>query len=289
MLFTLFLFVFCLVVFFFVVKRMYRGQNDRLPVLSNRVNSHKNEIFIFSHANAHFPDTEIQPVISLQGEVPEIVVYENSRVAARYKIEPKANGMSLNGAYLHSSVRVNANSSVQIDGFISRDKEKYNRETDEGVRFQPFMLSDRGEANAMLKGAGTFARGLHYPGIVSGGTTRLVCICDQCKESFSLDFIHAGFSEIQYFYSENSKEVLFVKYGEIPNLPVQLQEHVDELVLQEVENNLPQSSDGKFRFYNTLRCPHCRAPYIDFEHNRHLRKTEYYAHYYLNTTPLYFS
>ena len=47
---------------------------------------------------------------------------------------------------LHSSIRINTNSSVQIDGIISKSRTTFD-ENGEGIRFQPFFLSDKEEEN----------------------------------------------------------------------------------------------------------------------------------------------
>jgi hypothetical protein len=294
MIYTLLLFAVLFGLFVIITKGVYRGKAVANPEsgserLEQRVNWYKNEIFINNDPLARNIDIEITPVIELKGKVPEIIIYEGSTKICTYKIEKKHGGINPDGAFLHASVRVNANSSVQIDGLLSKDPRKYDCANDEGIRFQPFFLSDRKEANDALKGQGAFARGLHYPGYISSGDMRLICVCDVCNDSFSLDFIHAGFSEVQYFYSEHSKEVIFVRYRDIPNMPLQLHKEIDEKLLAEVESELPVSNDGAFKFYNGLKCPHCNSMYIDFKRHKNLRSVEYYAHYHLNTEPKYYT
>lgn len=279
-----------LIILFFIIKKRPATleQVSALSKTKPRVSYYKNEIFIVNDLGS-YEDVEIEPVIPLSGEIPEIIIYEGDTKICTYKIHKKNSGINPDGTFLHASVRVNSNSSVQIDGFLSRSLARYDKDNDEGIRFQPFFLSDRSNINEQLKRQGTFARGLHYSGLISSGNIRLVCICDVCKESFSLDFIHAGFSELQYFYSENSKDILFVRYGEIENIPTQLQDGVNEMLLSEIESQLPMGEYGSFKYYNGLNCPKCNSVYIDFQNHKELRSVEYYAHYHLNTTPVYFN
>jgi hypothetical protein len=68
-------------------------------------------------------------------------------------------------------------------------------------------------------------------------------------------------------------------------MPAQLQETVDLTVLADVESKLPKSSDGSFRYYNSFKCPHCLAPFIDFNKYKDMRPKEYYGNTLLNDKP----
>lgn len=103
-----------------------------------------------------------------------------------------------------------------------------------------------------------FYRGLHYPGLITRGNISLSCICDHCGVSFRLQSFHAGFSNCDYMYSSSGLYTLV--YREAPATPI-------------------TAPDGStFARLNPLRCPHCQAPYIDFERYPSLRNTEYYGH-----------
>lgn len=133
-----------------------------------------------------------------------------------------------------------------------------------------------------LIGRGMIARGLHFPGYIDGKNVRLICICDHCKESFSVDFYHAGFSDAQYFYSSHSKETLMVSFSDIPKMPIHNQKEIDENMLTELEKKLPKTDDGQFKYYNPFCCPHCLAPFNNYEKFKEDRPNDYYAHFYLN-------
>lgn len=225
---------------------------------------------------------EITPVIKFNESSPEITIFEDNKIVRKFSIEPLKSNPNLNGQYLHSSIRINSNSSVQIDGIISNSSSEFDK-NGEGIRFQPFFLSDKEEENQKLKGLGMFDRGLHYSGLVSPTNVRLICSCDECKKSFGVQFFHAGFAEVQYFYSSNSKETLIVPYdNKLGPVPHQTQKDFDENLLIEIESKLPTTIDGKFEYYNSFKCPHCFADFINFRNNKELRQKEYYASYYIN-------
>lgn len=255
--------------------------ND-IDYINKRVKVQRNSIFIDNSFSLRNRQIEIEPIIELEGEIPSISIYEGSKLIRKFSIEPLKSNSNLNGQYLHSSIRINSNSSVQIDGIISNSSSEFDK-NGEGIRFQPFFLSDKEEENQKLKGLGMFDRGLHYVGLVTPSNVRLVCTCDECSKSFGVEFIHAGFAEVQYFYSSNSKETLIVSYdNKLSPVPHQTQKDFDENLLIEIESKLPTTVDGKFEYYNAFKCPHCFADFINFRENKHLRPREYYAYVYCN-------
>lgn len=250
--------------------------------ITKRIQVQRNSIFIDNSLMLRNRNIEIEPVIELEGEVPVITIYEGSKLLRRFEIEPLKSNPNLNGQYLHCSIRINVNSSVQIDGIISKSKTEFDK-NGEGIRFQPFFLSDKEEKNKEMRGQGMFDRGLHYAGLISPTNARLICVCDDCKKSFGVQFFHGGFSEKQYFYSTNSRETLAVPYNtDLGKVPFQNQKEINEAELKELENKLPHTEDGKFEYYNGFKCPHCYADYVDFRNGKANRPNEYYAHYYVN-------
>ena len=253
-----------------------------------RVTVQDNNIYIDNSNDNIGKSVEVQTVLAFTQPTPEITVFENNKIIHRYSIETLETNPDLAGQFLHSSIRILGNSAVMIDGIISRSHKSCPEWTDdnyEAVRLQPFFLSNANEKNIQLIGKGLFDRGLHFSGTVTPGTVRCVCICDHCKQSFSLQHFHAGFSEVQYFYSSGSRETLIVPYNALANMPTQLQEYLDPSALEEVENRLTASSDGKFRYFNSFKCPHCLAAFIDFERYPEMRPGEYYGNTLLNQKP----
>ncbi|WP_442592043.1 hypothetical protein ACSBL2_12540 [Pedobacter sp. AW31-3R] len=175
-----------------------------------------------------------------------------------------------------------------IDGIISKDRGRHPNWRDkdyEAIRFQPFHLSNAdGNLSKDLIGKGLFERGVYFSGTVTPTSVRAICICDVCNRSFTVQHFHGGFSENQYFYSEDAKQTLVVGYHEIEDIPNQLQKEVDETALTDLESKLlqPTRGTGRYRYYNSFRCPHCEVPFIDFEKNKEIRPTEYYGLRHIN-------
>jgi hypothetical protein len=252
-----------------------------------RINVKGGSIFIDNQKQNIGKALELETVFGLTIPLPEIKVYENQNLIHVFRVETLNSNPDLSGQFLHSSIRILANSGVMIDGIISKSNTSFAQWTDndyEAVRFQPFYLSDKYENNMALKGKGLFERGLHFSGTITPRGVRNICVCDSCNLSFTIQHFHSGFSEIQYFYSTDSKETLTVPYALIENLPTQLQQNIDSSKLEIVEAKLPKPSNefGSFRYYNSFKCPHCLKAYIDFEKYKEIRPQEYYGNVYIN-------
>jgi hypothetical protein len=227
-------------------------------------------------------------VINFDIPLPTINVFENNVLLKTFIIETLADNPNLEGQYFHISVRLLENDGVMIDGIISKQKDKHPEWLDkdyEAIRLQPFFLSTAKPILIQnLIGKGLFERGLHYSGTVTPTSVRVICICDKCNMSFTIQHFHAGFSESQYFYSDCSRQTLIVHNGEIKNLPIQLQKEIDEKIIAEVESEITKLTKGKsnYSYYNSFCCPHCLSPFIDFQKNKQIRPNEYYGNKYIN-------
>ena len=188
--------------------------------------------------------------------------------------------------WYHLSIRVHPSFACQADCVITDserfDPEAFAKGAAQGIRFQPFFISGAKVQNEELHGKGLFARGLHFSGTVTPGNVVLSCECDQCKRSFQIRSYHAGFSNSGYFYSESGKYTITVS-NSVAGCPAALSEP-DIAELSAVEATLPPAPDGThYKYLNPFRCPHCAAPYIDFQNNPKLRPGEYYGNYYVGS------
>ena len=228
-------------------------------------------------------------VIHLKQAVPMIRVYENKSLRRSFLLETLTINPDLSGQYFHISIRLQQNGAVMIDGVVSKYPDKHPTLQDEdfeGIRFQPFFLNTADPMiSQQLIGNGVFAKGLHYAGQVTPTSIRVICVCDKCNKSFTVQHVHAGFSRCQYFYSEASKQTLLVPYERFDNMPIQLQRTVDDNIICTIESKLPlpAAGNGEYRYYNSFCCPHCFSPYIDFQKNKQIRGSEYYALTYINS------
>lgn len=255
---------------------------------TKRIKIKGNDIYISKPGLFGQKAEEYLSVLSFDNPTPTIKVFENSTLLKTFNIETLTTNSNLTGQYFHISVRLLENDGVMIDGIVSKHNDKHPDWQDsdyEAIRLQPFFLTTADPTTKQLTiGKGVFERGLHYSGTVTPTTVRVICICDNCDKNFTVQHFHGGFSNSQYFYSDDSKQTLIVRYGEIKNLPTQLQKAVDEKIIAEVEAELPKPTKGKgsYRYYNSFCCPHCLSPYIDFQTNKQIRPTEYYGLKHIN-------
>ena len=208
------------------------------------------------------------------------------------KIEPGANVEFIDGeggihkhsmgelaGWAHFSLRIHSNLACQVDCALT-DSEVYDPEVfaegkGQGVRFQPFCQ-------------GLFWRGLHFSGTVTPGWVRLSCECDECSRSFQIQSFHAGFGNAGSMYSASGLYTIIID-GSEPGAPPALGE-ADPEATAELEGRLPLAPDGtRFGLWESFRCPHCGAPYIDYRAHPELRAAEYYGNYHIGMEPLRFS
>lgn len=155
------------------------------------------------------------------------------------------------------------------------------------VRFQRFYLPGAAGYED-LTGRGMFWKGLHVKGFITPGSTRLSLVCDICRETFTVESFHAGMMDFEYMYSGSGLYTLMISPEAMGSLP-----GLDQLTpeaLADFEAKAPPAPDGTgFRYYNPLRCPHCRAAVIDFERFPQMRPGEYYGCIQLGTRAVYWT
>ena len=252
-----------------------------------RINLKENNIYIDNSGVIFEKSEELRTVIKFLNPTPVLNIFENNDILFSIRIETLNENPDLTNQYLHCSIRVLPNSGVMIDGIISKSPTEYLNWKDdkyEAIRIQPFFLSNKKESNKALVGKGLFDRGLHFSGTVTPIGLRTICICDKCHLSFTIQHFHAGFSNVQYFYSSDSSETLVVPNRYFENLPHQIISPENDVALRELESKLPKPSNnnGEFKYYNPLRCPFCHHPFIDFEKHKKIRPNEYYGNTYIN-------
>ena len=190
--------------------------------------------------------------------------------------------------FMHLSLRIYRLADIDklvlaADGIVSAGRNSSPNIHETGTvafRFQPLVLGERYGLDPTFKGRSPIWRGLHYPGVVTPGTVTISCLCDECHSPFCLKPFHAGFSELQYFYSQDGQQTLVIPYSRYSNMPRQL----SDVGWEEFDNRLQELfPKERFRFHNPLRCPHCQAPYVDFETYPDARQKEYYGHAHVGT------
>lgn len=204
---------------------------------------------------------------------------------------PHIHSLAAFSGWFHISVRVHENLVCQADCVVAESKGDDPATLlaggATGIRFQPFFLPGAEVGNEQLRGQGLFARGLHFPGSITIGNVLLSCECDACHRSFLVQSFHSGFSNSGYFYSGSGKYTLTLR-DDVPGCPAALSVP-DPAQLAALETALPKAPDeSAFRYLNPLRCPHCSAPYIDFEAHPDQRPAEYYGNYLYGSEPIHY-
>lgn len=144
----------------------------------------------------------------------------------------------------------------------------------EAYRFQPLTIGEKNGIDPDHKGESMVQRGLHYAGYATSHNVYLSCICDECFQPFCLDPRFGGFADLLYFYSEDGLETLWMSFWGTVKEKDLTKEGVEEMDRQVAEMGQP----GNFRFLNALRCPHCRAPYIDYVKHPEARILDLHGH-----------
>lgn len=247
-------------------------------------------------------------VLTMRLDEEEIAVVNSADVPCELlpsrKIGPGANVEFIDGeggihnhsmgelaGWAHFSLRVHPNLACQADCALT-DSEVYNPEVfaagkGQGVRFQPFFLPGANVDLGQFRGQGLFRRGLHFSGTITPGWVRLSCECDECRQSFQIQSFHAGFGNAGYMYSASGLYTIIID-GTEPGAPPALGE-ADPETTAELEGRLPLAPDGtRFGLWESFRCPHCGAPYIDYRAHPELREAEYYGNYHIGMEPLKF-
>lgn len=251
----------------------------------NRATTSGQDIHIKNHGPYLQQAQSVTGVMELGDNLPMIRIFEDDKLNRTFRIEPLAANPHLQGQFWHFSIRIFENDGVMIDGIIAGNPTSTPAWTDsnfEAFRLQAFFLSTSEEKNTALIGKGLFAKGLHFAGNITPTSIRNICICPHCTQSFTLQHIHGGFSEMQYLHSADGSKTLLVHYNEIAGIPPQLANHIDQDLLKQAEAQLPAADTDNFRYYNPLRCPHCKTPFIDFIKFPEIRPQEYYGNKFIN-------
>ena len=253
------------------------GRRSRNPVLSVSFSGRE----LCTVQEGEIP-ADKRPVARLADpNTPELRLIDGGGRAYRYDLSSvAAEGFE----WFHFSIRVNPTHTVEADCLLSNSQNPpkedwWKEEKVKGLRFQPIYLSGCKASPDGLIGRGLFYRGLHFSGIITNASVSLLCICDYCQHSFRVQSFHSGFSNLSYFYCSKAPHTLVLS-NYLEGAPPFLGKP-DPKALAKLEACLPpcEKCGGAFRYLNPFRCPHCTAPYIDFQKHPNERETEYYGNH----------
>jgi hypothetical protein len=186
------------------------------------------------------------------------------------------------------SLRISAEGALQADCLLGKaaipNPDDFLFGLVRGLRLQPILLPGLSSSPGPSKGQGLFARGLHYPGILTRSNVSLLCLCDECRASFRLQPFHSGFAQSEYYYCNTGLHTLVIDDASLSR--VSAGSVTLESAQAEIERLLPpcRACHEAFQYLNPLRCPHCLSPYIDFRNHPEIRKGEYYGNYFFGTS-----
>ncbi|MEP6755778.1 MAG: hypothetical protein ABJA67_09775 [Chthonomonadales bacterium] len=216
------------------------------------------------------------------GDDPEVSFVDSAGFA---RVHDLTTAIEDGAKWVHISVSIRAGHVVIADCLLSETSkvpvEAFRK--GDAIRFQPFFLPEREEEIPDMRGRGLFMRGFHTSEQLTPQNVTLSCICDECTKSFRLITFHSGFKHISYMYCSEQPHTLLAQYDQAITPPIS--GPADPLLVARFEARIPPCliCGGVFRYYNALRCPTCKASYIDFEKFPEDREIEYYANQVYNS------
>lgn len=208
-----------------------------------------------------YEQTGVMPLASAE---PVIELYDDGVRTREYRLETEE-GESFAGKYFHVCVIAGHMGVpplwvVQIHGFVSDTAEEREMTSDDiGYRMEGYFLTCNGEAGReryeAMRGQDLVAKGLKYAGYTTPANVRLVGVCQDCGESFAFHGYALYMADEDVAYSDDGLEVCGISQRDIDS------------------STWSFEANGKvFRYYNSFRCPHCGAAYIDYETNHDMKK-----------------
>ncbi|MBQ6164723.1 MAG: hypothetical protein IJK23_09645 [Clostridia bacterium] len=208
---------------------------------------------------------EVLPIFE---PTPEICLYDDGTIAARFRLDGEP-GDDFTGKYFHMCARIYmqgkpAAPAVLMDGFISDDAnpDETIRLSHIGYRMEVRFVG--GEIARLRtyaqRGMDVEQKALRFPGVITPGNIRYLGICAECARSFmfhSYNFPHMN--EIPA-YSDDGLDVCGV--------PVSI---------PDAQNWEGTIGGIRFSTHNAFRCPHCGAPYVDYQSHPEMMRYGTYA------------
>ena len=113
------------------------------------------------------------------------------------------------------------------------------------------------KAKESLKGLDVDYKGLRFKGYITPANYRCVAICPECNKSFVFHTLNYHMADTEPVYSDDGQYT--AKLATPPK---------DKI-------NWSLTFDGKtYRYYNSFCCPHCGAPYIDYNNHHDLKQSD---------------
>lgn len=224
---------------------------------------------------------ELTGSIFLNEKTPTIKLYEDNELVQEYVLETAKNE-DFSNQYFQICIRAHFLRDVpvavlQIDGFVSENKETEKMTNDNvGYRFEGHYLT-HGDALAQrrfenINGLDLYDKGLRYPGYSTPSCVRLIGVCQVCGKSITFRSGNIYLTSDEPVYSDDGLSVCSISSYETANPDFNKEEW------------MYQKSGKTYRYYNPFRCPHCGAPYIDYQKHPEMKSFGIAACYFLDNT-----
>lgn len=255
------------------------GTNRIVPIHSenSKIYLDTGKLFEWLRQNPGKMQYEFTQSIPLTEKAPVIFFYEDGVKTLEYCLQPEGEE-DFSGKYFQTSVRIGLTGNpscptMQMDGFISdTSKERSMTHDDIGYRMEGHFLACGGAVTAERKqktrGQDLVAKGLKYPGYTTPGNVRLIGICPECQKSFAFHGYAYYMAQSDVAYSDDGMDCCEIRLYDID------------------KNTWTYETDGKtFRYYNSFGCPHCGAPYIDYQNYPQMKQFGVSGCVHLNRKP----
>lgn len=200
---------------------------------------------------------EFTAVMPLTEKDPVIRLYEDGQLTREYCLQTEGEE-DFSGKYFHIGVRIGMLGSppvpvAQIDGFVTDTPEERKMTVkDIGYRMEGHFLRCGGISAKLhlerIRGQDLVAKGLKYVGYTTPSNVRLIGICQDCGKSLAFHGYAFYMMQCDAAYSDDGQDCFVIE------------EPISDYA------SWSHEQDGKtFRYYNSFCCPHCGAPYIDYQ------------------------
>ena len=209
----------------------------------------------------------IRGLLFLKEKTPVINIIEKGSVKASYRLDnfdsedfsDKFLFVSGKGKYSRGVARLNFDG-VIVEHPIDADDSLFNKLDRAAYRFETYYVdSDNNEkARSFMQrteGMDIDSKGLVKAGHITPANYRCVGICRSCKDTFVFKALNFPMAHCEPVYSDDGQTT--AKLSVVPK---------DKNNWSITLNNIT------FRYYNSFCCPHCGAPYIDYDNHRELKK-----------------
>ena len=227
----------------------------------------KDYLFEYTKTEKKHNKIPVDALLILNEKTPSINIVEKNSVALTYVLDNLPDeDYSEKFLYFHGYIRyygeipVLMGEGIIIENDWEAHPDMFNDFEKTIYRFENYYLGasfDESIKNEYMKmrGADLEGKGLRLAGFLTPSNVRCVGICKDCGKTFVFNTKNYNLNHAEPVYSDDGLNTAKLS-----------QKVVDKM-------NWSITLGGiTYRYYNSFRCPHCGAPYIDYENNHEMKK-----------------